>query len=187
MTIRNFGAIQKLKAQPQGLQLGLGTGGNTVVGDVLAGKTFTNDSGEQTGIMANNGAVTITPSSNNQTIPAGYHSGSGIVNAVPTNYKRYATGTVSCPVKSTQTIVSGLPFRPRIVKYSVSGELGFITESQVYITSLLQDLRGMSVYNTSNSPSLMHIRTSDANFHMNNDGFTFWNNYTGNYTYEAWE
>lgn len=54
--------------------------GNTVAAHVLAGDSFSNDS--DTGIlgtMVNNGAVTITPSSSNQTINSGYHNGSGYV------------------------------------------------------------------------------------------------------------
>lgn len=51
----------------------------SLVGDVLSGKTFY-ASGKKTGTMANNGAVTITPSTANQTIAVGYHNGSGVVN-----------------------------------------------------------------------------------------------------------
>jgi hypothetical protein len=53
--------------------------GNATPGDVLSGKTFTNDSGEQTGTMTNQGAKVITPGTTNKTIPAGYHNGSGYV------------------------------------------------------------------------------------------------------------
>jgi len=54
--------------------------GDAVVADVLAGKKFSNDS--DTGIlgtMTNQGAKIITPSAIQQTIPAGYHNGSGYV------------------------------------------------------------------------------------------------------------
>lgn len=56
-----------------------GGGGNAAVGDVVAGKTFTNDAGEQTGTMTDRGTVNITPSTSNQSIEAGKHSGSGVV------------------------------------------------------------------------------------------------------------
>ena len=63
--------------------------GNATPGDVLSGKTFTNDSGEQTGTMTNQGAKVITPGTTNKTIPAGYHNGSGYVvgdaNLIPEN------------------------------------------------------------------------------------------------------
>lgn len=70
---------------------GEGGGGTAQPGDVLSGKTFTNDAGEQTGTMPNNGAVTITPGTSNITIPAGYHNGSGYVagdpDLIPANIK----------------------------------------------------------------------------------------------------
>ena len=50
--------------------------GNAAVGDVLSGKTFTNDSGTTlTGTMANNGSKTFTPKATAQTGSAGYYSG----------------------------------------------------------------------------------------------------------------
>lgn len=56
--------------------------GNAQPSDVLTGKTFTNDSGEQTGTMANKGAwgTTINPGGS-VTIPSGFHNGSGKVTA----------------------------------------------------------------------------------------------------------
>ncbi len=48
--------------------------------DVLVGKTFSSSAGiGATGTMPNNGAMSITPSTVTQTIPAGYHNGSGSV------------------------------------------------------------------------------------------------------------
>jgi hypothetical protein len=58
---------------------GEGGYGNAQPSDVLSGKTFTNDSGEQTGTMANHGAYNIMPGTSNIIIPAGYHNGSGVV------------------------------------------------------------------------------------------------------------
>lgn len=57
--------------------------GNSVVGDVLATKTFSNDSDTGLiGTMPNRGAVTLTPSGSDQAILAGYHNGSGKVSAI---------------------------------------------------------------------------------------------------------
>jgi hypothetical protein len=54
--------------------------GNAVVGDVLSGKTFSNSGGTGlTGTMTNNGAVTYTPGTTDQTVAEGYHNGSGVV------------------------------------------------------------------------------------------------------------
>jgi len=46
-----------------------------------------------TGTMPNNGAVTITPSASDQAIAAGYHNGSGKVNAVTFVASKLLTGT----------------------------------------------------------------------------------------------
>jgi hypothetical protein len=53
--------------------------GNAGAGDVLTGKTFSNASGAGSGTMPDNGAVSITPGTAAQTIPAGYHNGAGSV------------------------------------------------------------------------------------------------------------
>jgi hypothetical protein len=53
--------------------------GTAAAGDVLNGKTFSNTDGAGTGVMPNNGAVTITPGAADKSIPAGYHNGSGTV------------------------------------------------------------------------------------------------------------
>jgi len=56
--------------------------------DVLSGKTFYAAGTKKTGSMPDNGAVIITPSAINQTIPRGYHDGNGYVRGV-----RYAHGS----------------------------------------------------------------------------------------------
>lgn len=59
--------------------------GNATTADVLSGKTFMSSASpnEQTGAMANNGAVTASLTADGQvyTIPAGYHNGAGTVTA----------------------------------------------------------------------------------------------------------
>ncbi len=55
-----------------------GATGDAVAADVLAGKTFSNGSGSGlAGTMPNRGGMPFTPSTADQTIPAGYHNGSG--------------------------------------------------------------------------------------------------------------
>lgn len=56
-----------------------GSSGNATASDLLSGKTATVSTGDITGTMSNNGTVSITPSTTNQTIAQGYHSGSGVV------------------------------------------------------------------------------------------------------------
>jgi hypothetical protein len=54
--------------------------GDATAGDVLTGKTFSNASAAGiAGTMPDNGAVTIVPTTTNQTIAMGYHNGSGKV------------------------------------------------------------------------------------------------------------
>jgi hypothetical protein len=63
-----------------GAQTVAATTGTAVVGDVLASKTFNSANGiGLSGAMTNYGAIAITPSASNQSIPAGYHNGSGYV------------------------------------------------------------------------------------------------------------
>lgn len=75
------------------LDPGTQTGGTANPDDVLAGETFTNDSGVQTGSMVNNGAVNITPSNTSQVIPLGYHNGGGQVNPVSFDTSKVLSGT----------------------------------------------------------------------------------------------
>lgn len=62
---------------------GEGGEGTAVAGDVLTGKTFTNDLGTFAGTMPNRGAISniITTHNGAYTVPAGYHNGNGIVRA----------------------------------------------------------------------------------------------------------
>lgn len=59
--------------------------GDAVVAEVLSGKKFYKDdpTSQLTGTMTNQGAYNITPGATNQSIPAGYHNGSGVVAGDP--------------------------------------------------------------------------------------------------------
>lgn len=102
------------------------TDATAVPSDIIAGKTAYLKDGIATGTMTNNGAISITPSSAIQTIPAGYHNGNGKVRAVtatvdsniqPNNIKRGVailgvTGTLdnldtSDATANRSTILSG--------------------------------------------------------------------------------
>ncbi|WP_242951323.1 hypothetical protein [Clostridium kluyveri] len=68
--------------------------GNAVESQVLSGVKFSNSDGQlRTGTMPNKGAITITPSGSDQTIPAGYHNGSGKVSAVTVPVANVLSGT----------------------------------------------------------------------------------------------
>lgn len=74
--------------------LGKGGGGNATADQVLEGKTFTNDSGQKTGTMPNNGALNSTLEVNGTyNIPAGYTSGGKITQNIPNRGEyQYANG-----------------------------------------------------------------------------------------------
>lgn len=113
---------------------GEGASGTAIASDLLSGKTASTDAGDITGTMVNNGTVTITPGTTDQTLAAGYHSGSGKVvgdeDLVAANIlsgvnifgvagslvagKKYATGTGTTGTNSVLS-VTGLSFLPRIV------------------------------------------------------------------------
>lgn len=76
---------------------GQGATGNAAVGDVLSGKTFSNENDiDLEGTMTNNGAVDVTIDTNTTqyTVPAGYHNGSGKVK-VTTQEKSVTPTTAS--------------------------------------------------------------------------------------------
>ena len=90
--------------------------GDAATGDVLLGRTFSNASGAGAGTMPNNGAVTLTPGTSNQTIAAGYHNGSGKcagdADLVAGNIKSGVnifgvTGTLGCLLATGQTTAWG--------------------------------------------------------------------------------
>lgn len=67
--------------------------GDAVAADVIEGKTFSNkDAVNIPGTMVNNGAVSFTPDTTDQTVPEGYHDGTGTVtgdaNLVSANIKK---------------------------------------------------------------------------------------------------
>jgi hypothetical protein len=74
---------------------GEGGSGTATAPDVLAGKTATTDVGDIIGTMVDRGAMTITPGTTDQVIPAGKHNGSGKVvgdaDLIASNIKSGAT------------------------------------------------------------------------------------------------
>jgi hypothetical protein len=88
--------------------------GDATAADVLIGKTFSNASAAGiVGTMPNNEAVTIVPTTTNQTIALGYHDGSGKVEGdadlVASNIKGGVTifgqtGTFQCVAKTGQSV-----------------------------------------------------------------------------------
>jgi hypothetical protein len=99
-------------------------------GDILNSKTAYSGSTKLTGSMPNNGAVTITPSTVNQTIVAGYHNGSGYVagdaDLIASNI---LTGVNIFGVTGTVIPVSSTPHNTQI--YSTPGSYTFTVPANV--------------------------------------------------------
>lgn len=85
---------------------GEGGGGNAIASHILVGETATVDSGDIVGTMVNNGAVVITPSNVQQTIPAGFHTGAGNVPAVVVPAASVKTGTTIAGTAGTMPVIS---------------------------------------------------------------------------------
>jgi len=141
--------------------------GNATPADVLSGKTFTNDQGEQTGTMPNIGSVgtqIITTQNGQYTIPTGYHNGAGVVkatfaNLVAANVKKdiniggvigtltpaqYANGTQ--PLDSNSQMSVTLGWQPRVVRISFYVDTSWINfvrwdADSYYITSYSSGMR----------------------------------------------
>lgn len=169
---------------------GEGGGGTAQPADVLSGKTFTNDSGEQTGTMPNRGAMIITPSTSDQPIPAGYHNGNGVVKGDPdlipanikqgvdifgvtgslvplTNEKKYAEGTGSGTTDfyGKAGISANLGFQPSLVlveAYLVGNGVNG-TVRQVHSNPTYYDQLNWVQYNYQNRVSSDNVITITSN------------------------
>jgi hypothetical protein len=100
-----------------------GTGGDAVAANVLAGKTFTNDNGFDTGTMVNNGAVSQTINAGQSyTIPEGYHNGSGTVTATGDTYQWYTDARFDTNPQPMSCAVDDI-----VVIIGVSGAISNVT------------------------------------------------------------
>ena len=151
--------------------------GDALVGDVLAGKTFSSDVDTGlVGTMVDRGTVNITPSTVNQAITSGKHSGIGVVSGdadlISSNIlsgknifgvvgtlvqgKRSSSGTVT--PGSTRLTITGLTFKPSTVLVKVTNAtFGF---------SFYDSITGMGFKGSTSS-----VATA-CNATMNNDGFS---------------
>jgi hypothetical protein len=156
---------------------GEGGSGNAAVNEVLNGKTFSNDIGDQTGTMPNIGGVSILPSTTTQTIAAGYHNGFGSVvgdpDLIPANIKkdvnifnvlgtfdgkRFATG-------STTSLSSGTTVN---LSYTSFGSSGSFPLKVLQIN-----------HNLGKKPSVMIVyNNSFGEYHTFNENFQYGTNYS---------
>ena len=132
---------------------GAGTGGDAVAANVLAGKTFTNDNGFDTGTMVNNGAVSgsATPSTP-YTIPEGYHNGSGTVTA------SYPSGAYEFIGAQGYNAVASFTFNSAYV----AGDVFIVTADSV--TKLPSTITGFTATDISNGRKFTATGTGSSIF-----------------------
>ena len=176
--------------------------GNAITGDVLSGKTFTNNDGvEYTGSMTNNGAIskTITPSTSSQsyTVPKGYHDGTGkvTVNAAPTSLingdataanvlsgKTFfsdsytaKTGTMTDSSGTTKSATGTLDATNKRVQLTVPANAYYSTTSKLYIAySTLATLIGLTAAKIVKGNTILGIAgTANAAVTSQSGSFTF--------------
>ena len=129
--------------------------GTSVVGDVLAGHTFSNDNDTGlTGTMVNKvgSATLITPNTVQQAIPQGYYDGvltSGKVDVLPSNIKSRQSGTLVLSAVNTNITIASVDLTKAIViirsyltsasyatQCAISGYLTTTTNLSIDVTTL---------------------------------------------------
>ena len=112
-----------------------GGSGNATAADVLSGKTFSNDDGEATGSMTNNGAVSTTiAQGGSYTIPVGYHNGSGKVSATANSGTASASQVLSGQTfySNSATKQTGTMINQGTKTYSIATKAQSVTIPQGY-------------------------------------------------------
>ncbi len=159
----------------------VGSVGDAVAGDVLEGKTFSSSNGAGiTGTMPNRGAVTVTPSMSEQTIPEGYHNGYGKVLAM-SNVKRLATGSATTSALTNVNNVYG--DGQQVYPLNVSVGLNF-TPSLIMAYAGYRYawyIGGMFANNANN------LQVFSSGFSVSPSGFSLPCSLSGTYTWIAYE
>lgn len=178
--------------------------GNASASDVLTGKTFSKDGqAGVSGTMPNRGAPTWTPSTSNQSLPAGYYSGGTIAgdpDLVASNIKSGINifGIVGSAVPSqfnsgflTQTLpinsitVAGIGFRPKVAFLKLKGN----RVCGVYIEGVTD---GPYYYGLNNNAyegtpdGQTPLTAYSGLFAITNDGFTYTNKTNSGYEGAIW-
>ena len=131
--------------------------GTAQVGDVLAGKTFTNDNDIYTGTMPNNGAVSHSlPINGGYTIPAGYHNGSGkVTQSITTKVAQtYTPGTADQSIAAGQYLSGAQTIKGDanlisaniLSGKSIFGVVGSLTPGKKYATGTTINSATQSIF-----------------------------------------
>ena len=144
--------------------------GTALIADVLASKTFSNDADTGlTGTMVDRGTINITPSTSNQPIVAGKHSGSGIVSG--------DTDLIASNILNTANIfnVQGTAINGAGMNYFATGNGTLNSSKQFTITGLAFTPVGMILvvysgenYRCSKFPNIGGMSGNDGSLMYNN-------------------
>lgn len=141
------------------------TDANISVADVLYGKKAYNNSGKITGTMPNNGALNYTPSTQSQSIPAGYTSGgtiAGVTSSIDSNIQ-------SENIKSGVSIlgISGTYEGSGVTPGTIvaNGEYGLETASSIEADNDI----GFKAFTAANIESRLYEIGSMVELHMTNE------------------
>ena len=141
------------------------TSGDAAAADILSGRVAWVDGGEVTGSMPDNGAVTLTPTTTQQTIAMGYHDGSGYMvgdtDLISGNIK---SGVNLFGVDGTLTAGStynaGVPKTGQVISYTV-GDDGDLEMGVDWITST-RFITGTTGIVTDTLTGLIWLRNADC-------------------------
>jgi hypothetical protein len=141
---------------------GEGGSGTATAADILSGKTAATDTGDVTGSMPNNGALTITPSASAQSIPVGYHNGSGNVSGVVVPAANVLTGTTIAGTAGTMANRGAMAITPgttnQIIPAGYHNGSGIVSGDTNLIAANI--LSGKSIFNVAGTvnPLKQNIR-----------------------------
>lgn len=146
------GKLSNMKLSTRKLSNSGGSGGNAQTTDVLTGKGFTNDTGEQVGSMPNNGALgTITPVTANQTIPSGYTSGGTVAGDPDLISANIKAGANIFNVAGKTEVVDTTTAAGAMAAQVLSTKEAFVNGAKV--TGTIHDRSGVSTGVVSNATS----------------------------------
>ena len=142
--------------------------GTATAAQVLSGATFSNTSGASTGMMSNNGAVTMTPGAAAQTIAAGYHNGSGTVAG--------DANLTAANIKSGVSIF-GVAGSPKVMDTTtgtaaagdlLSGKIAFVNGAQITGSLATQTVNNATVSQPAGIYAAFNLATMDTDLATGN-------------------
>ncbi|PAQ15080.1 hypothetical protein CD798_08540 [Bacillaceae bacterium SAOS 7] len=119
--------------------------GTAEASQVLSGYTVGRESGVVAGTMPNNGAITITPGTEDTLIPAGYHNGNGVVK------KGYGVGSVVPFTKTTEVFRAGWSMQIGYISKIVVGDTFILARENSNIHKIALDGSSSTIFKSISS------------------------------------